>query len=151
MFFHNYKICLCCKNSQILLKPLPCKGRNIVHSTPQIVLHAIPTSGIIQIPPFCIQIPLGNRQKFLTLSRNQTSQENAPRRDFLKKSLAGTLLLGTAALPQPLAAIASETTAAKAKRPQSRRVVLISPDGRSSGLPVQIKLITCLFAMKAIS
>lgn len=47
------------------------------------------------------------------------------RRDFLKKSLAGTLLLGTAA-------IASETTAAKAKRPQSRRVVLISPDGRSS-------------------
>ena len=66
------------------------------------------------------------------------------RRDFLNKSLAGTLLLGTAA-------IASETTAAKAKRPQSRRVVLISPDGRSSGLPVQIKLITCLFAMKAIS
>ena len=73
------------------------------------------------------------------------------RRDFLKKSLAGTLLLGTAALPQPLAAIASETTAAKAKRPQSRLVVLISLDGRSSGLPVQIKLITCLFAMKAIS
>lgn len=53
------------------------------------------------------------------------------RRDFLKKSLAGTLLLGAATLPQPLAAITKEVSATEAKRPKKRRVVLISLDGIS--------------------
>lgn len=53
------------------------------------------------------------------------------RRDFLKKGLAGTVLLGTAALPQPLAAITNEMADINAKRPKKRRVVLISLDGIS--------------------
>lgn len=55
------------------------------------------------------------------------------RRNFLKKSLAGTLLLGAATLPQPLAAIAAteEATAANARKSKNRRIVLISLDGIS--------------------
>lgn len=49
------------------------------------------------------------------------------RRNFLKKGLAGTLLLGTAALPQPLSAFVSSTSEVDRKR--SKRVVLISLDG----------------------
>lgn len=53
------------------------------------------------------------------------------RRNFFKRSLAGTLLLGATALPQPLAAIATETRSEKGKRPKNRRVVLFSLDGIS--------------------
>lgn len=53
------------------------------------------------------------------------------RRNFFKRSLAGTLLLGATALPQPLAAIATETRSGKGKRPKNRRVVLFSLDGIS--------------------
>lgn len=53
------------------------------------------------------------------------------RRDFLKKGLAGTLLLGASALPQPLAAVTNEIAGVDAKRPKKRRVVLISLDGIS--------------------
>lgn len=52
------------------------------------------------------------------------------RRNFLKKSLAGTLLLGATALPQSL--VASTTgKAGKNKKTKNRRVVLISLDGIS--------------------
>lgn len=49
------------------------------------------------------------------------------RRNFLKKGLAGTLLLGSATLPQPLSAFVSSTS--EAERRKSKRVVLISLDG----------------------
>lgn len=49
------------------------------------------------------------------------------RRNFLKKGLAGTLLLGTAALPQPLQALTTEISAAAPKK--AKRIVLISLDG----------------------
>ncbi len=50
----------------------------------------------------------------------------------MKKGLAGTLLLGTAALPQPLAAMAVEAeNALKVRKAKARRVVLISLDGIS--------------------
>lgn len=52
------------------------------------------------------------------------------RRNFLKKVLAGTLLLGTAAIPQPLAAIATEVEDVfKARKARTKRMVLISLDG----------------------
>lgn len=49
------------------------------------------------------------------------------RRNFLKKGLAGTLLLGTTTLPQPLKAIVTDTSMAAPKR--AKRIVLISLDG----------------------
>lgn len=49
------------------------------------------------------------------------------RRNFLKKGLAGTLLLGTATLPQPLQAVAASTSMAAPRR--AKRIVLISLDG----------------------
>lgn len=53
------------------------------------------------------------------------------RRDFLKKSLAGSLLLGAATLPQPLSAMVAETASTEGKRSKNRRVVLLSLDGIS--------------------
>lgn len=49
------------------------------------------------------------------------------RRNFLKKGLAGTLLLGAATLPQPLVALAPSVPKADGRK--SKRVVLISLDG----------------------
>lgn len=49
------------------------------------------------------------------------------RRNFLKKGLAGTLLLGAATLPQPLQAIATNTSMAIPKK--AKRIILISLDG----------------------
>jgi len=49
------------------------------------------------------------------------------RRNFLKKGLAGTLLLGAASLPQSLEAFVPSTS--EAERRKSKRVVLISLDG----------------------
>lgn len=49
------------------------------------------------------------------------------RRNFLKKGLAGTLLLGAATVPQPLAAFVPSIS--EAERKKSKRVVLISLDG----------------------
>lgn len=49
------------------------------------------------------------------------------RRNFLKKGVAGTLLLGAATVPQPLSAFVSSTS--EAERRKSKRVVLISLDG----------------------
>lgn len=53
------------------------------------------------------------------------------RRDFLKKSLAGSLLLGAATLPQPLSAMVEKTASTEGKRAKNRRVVLLSLDGIS--------------------
>ncbi len=52
------------------------------------------------------------------------------RRNFLKKGLAGTLLFGAAALPQPLAALTTEADSLfKKRRAKTKRMVLISLDG----------------------
>ena len=51
------------------------------------------------------------------------------RRNFLKKGLAGTLLLGAATLPQSLTAFAAVSSISEANRKKSRRVVLLSLDG----------------------
>ena len=51
------------------------------------------------------------------------------RRNFLKKGLAGTLLLGASTLPQPLQALTTSTSAAAPKK--AKRIVLISLDGIS--------------------
>lgn len=52
------------------------------------------------------------------------------RRDFFKKGLAGTLLLASAVLPQPLAALTTEAgSAPKSKGPKAKRILLISLDG----------------------
>lgn len=51
------------------------------------------------------------------------------RRDFLKKSLVGTILLGTAAIPQSLAAFVAAKSTDKKKLTKTKRVVLISLDG----------------------
>ncbi|EGF50374.1 alkaline phosphatase family protein [Bacteroides fluxus] len=51
------------------------------------------------------------------------------RRNFFKKTLAGTLLLGAGMLPQPLAAFT--TAQPKRGRQKAKRVVLISLDGIS--------------------
>ena len=49
------------------------------------------------------------------------------RRNFLKKTLAGSLLLGTASLPQPLSAMIPSVE--EVTRKKTQRVVLISLDG----------------------
>lgn len=51
------------------------------------------------------------------------------RRNFLKKGLAGTLLLGASTLPQPLQALTTSISAAAPKK--AKRIVLISLDGIS--------------------
>lgn len=51
------------------------------------------------------------------------------RRNFLKKGLAGTLLLGAATLPQSLTAFAAIPSVPETNRKKSRRVVLLSLDG----------------------
>lgn len=53
------------------------------------------------------------------------------RRKFLKKSLLGALLLGTAVLPQPLVAATNEMTKVNANRFKKRRIILIGLDGIS--------------------
>lgn len=47
------------------------------------------------------------------------------RRNFLKKGLAGTLLLGAATLPQSLTAFAAVSSISEANRKKSRRVVYL--------------------------
>ena len=49
------------------------------------------------------------------------------RRNFLKKTLAGSLLLGAASLPQPLPAMIPSVE--EVTRKKTQRVVLISLDG----------------------
>ena len=51
------------------------------------------------------------------------------RRKFLKKGLAGTLLLGAAALPQPLMAFAGISSVSEVNRRNAKRILLISLDG----------------------
>ena len=51
------------------------------------------------------------------------------RRNFLKKGITGTLLLGAATLPEPVAALTSTSTVTKMKTPKAKRIVLISLDG----------------------
>lgn len=51
------------------------------------------------------------------------------RRNFLKKGLAGTLLLSASTLPQPLQALTTSTSAVAPKK--AKRIVLISLDGIS--------------------
>lgn len=51
------------------------------------------------------------------------------RRDFLKKSAAGALLLGTATLPQPIQAATHKLLHADKRRRKTKRVLLLSLDG----------------------
>lgn len=51
------------------------------------------------------------------------------RRNFLKKGLAGTLLLGSSVIPQPLMALATTPSITETNRKKAKRVVLISLDG----------------------
>lgn len=51
------------------------------------------------------------------------------RRNFLKKGLSGTLLLGAATLPQSLTAFATIPSTTETNRKKSKRVVLLSLDG----------------------
>lgn len=53
------------------------------------------------------------------------------RRNFFKKTLAGTLLLGTAVLPQPLMALTMAEPKSKRRKPKAKRLVMISLDGIS--------------------
>lgn len=53
---------------------------------------------------------------------------NESRRDFIKKGIMGTLAIGAASLPSPVAAMVNESQAKKKKR-RARRILLISLDG----------------------
>ena len=54
---------------------------------------------------------------------------NETRRDFLRKTLAGALCVGAATLPTPVSAMTQEIWKKTKKRPQAKRVLLLSLDG----------------------